>query len=69
MAMVPDLEPHCGSWVIVHRETGEAVMETFNRSTAEKVNQSAFEVVTALQWLDRVNKAGNNPFASIVLRV
>lgn len=50
-----ELEPFCGSWIIVSRATGKPVLETFERSTAEAVNQNAYEVLTAYQWLVRFN--------------
>ena len=53
---VPDLEPHCGSWVIVCRESGSPVLETFNRATAAAINTVKYEVLTALQWLARLNR-------------
>lgn len=52
---IPDLEPHCGSWVAVSRATGLPVLETFERATAERINQAAYEVLTAAQWLARFN--------------
>ena len=52
---IPELEPHCGSWTVISRETGKPVLETFSRSIAEKINQKAYEVLTTLQWLVRVN--------------
>jgi hypothetical protein len=54
---IPTLEPHCGSWVVVSRATGKPVLETFERRTAEAINQSAYEVLTALQWLVRLNRS------------
>lgn len=54
--MIPNLEPHCGSWMIVNRATGNVIFETFERSTAERVNQEHYEVLTALQWLNRINR-------------
>lgn len=54
-AQVPELERHCGSWVVVSRVTGLPVLETFERSTAEAVDQRAYEVLTAAQWLGRFN--------------
>lgn len=54
--LIPDLEPHSGSWVIVSRATGRAVLETFERRTAEAINANRYEVLTALQWLHRVNR-------------
>jgi hypothetical protein len=53
---VPELEQHCGSWVIVNRATGAAVFETFERATAEAVNQDVYEVVTAAHWLARFSQ-------------
>lgn len=54
-AAIPELESHCGSWVIISRATGCPVFETFERRTAESVNQNAYEVLTAQQWLARFN--------------
>lgn len=54
--MIPQLEPHCGSWIVISRATGKAVLETFERRTAEAINQSAYEVLTAAQWLTELNK-------------
>lgn len=58
--MVPGLEHHCGSWIIVSRETGKPVLETFNKGTAAAINQDMYEVLTALQWLCRFNSDPNN---------
>ena len=52
---IPPLEPHCGSWIIVSRATGKPVLETFERRIALAVNQERYEVLTALQWLSRLN--------------
>lgn len=49
--LVPDLEPHCSSWIVVDRRTGKAVLETFNPKIAKAVNQERYEVLTALQYL------------------
>ncbi len=54
---IPPLPRHCGSWVVVRRATGKSVLETFSRSVAERINQAAYEVVTAAEWLGRVNAA------------
>ena len=53
---IPHLEHNCTSWVAVSRETGLPVFETFSASIAGKVNQSAYEVLTTLQWLQRFNR-------------
>jgi len=57
-ASVPELEPHCGSWIVVSRDSGTPVFETFTRSVAERVNQTKYEVLTAAQWLGRLNTRG-----------
>lgn len=53
---VSALDHYSGSWIIVNRATGQAVLETYQQSVAEKVNQSKYEVLTALQYLVRFNK-------------
>lgn len=53
---IPSLEHHCGSWIIVSRFSGKPVCETFERNVAERINQSSYEVLTANQWLQRLNK-------------
>jgi hypothetical protein len=53
---IPDLESHCGSWIIIDRTTGKPVLETFERRIAEAINQERYEVLTALQWLVSLNK-------------
>ena len=52
---IPNLEPHCGSWIVSDRATGIAVLETFQRSVAEKINQDRYTVKTALQHLVELN--------------
>lgn len=47
----PELEHHCGSWIIVSRETGVAVLETFQKSVAEKINTVKYDILTTLQYL------------------
>jgi len=54
---IPALDHYSGSWIIVSRDTGESVMETYQQSVAEKVNQSKYEVLTALQYLVMFNQS------------
>lgn len=56
MTRAPELEPHCGSWIVVCRSTGAPVLETFSRSIADKVNRARYDVQTAAQWLASLNK-------------
>lgn len=46
----------CNSWIIVERDTGRAVLETWRASVVAKVNTARYEVLTAHAWLVRLNK-------------
>lgn len=52
---IPNLPHSCGSWVVVNTETGKAVVEIFERSTAECVNFKKYHLVTTLEWLQSFN--------------
>jgi hypothetical protein len=56
MSNVPELPRKCGSWVIVRKSDGESVCETFSRKFAEAVNQERYDVLTAADYLGRLNK-------------
>ena len=56
MQDVPELEHHCGSWVVVSRATGKAVIEIFERRNAERLNFDKYELQTATQWLANLNR-------------
>jgi hypothetical protein len=50
----PKLEPRCGSWVIVSRNTRDAVREVWDKALADRIadrESDRFEVLTAGQWL------------------
>ena len=51
----PALPSGCGSWIVVRKGTLEAVYETWSRSVAEKVNADRYTVLTALDYLQRLN--------------
>jgi hypothetical protein len=51
---IPELEPHCGSWVCTTPAGGHP-METFTRDTAEILSGAGWRVETAAQYLGRVN--------------
>jgi hypothetical protein len=53
---IPCLESDCGSWIVVSRDTGEPIMETFSQRVAEAIDQNKYEVLTARQWLVRFNR-------------
>lgn len=54
----PELLPvHSGkSWVIVDKETGKALFETFEKKTADAVNRKKYRVVPILEYLQSQNK-------------
>ena len=56
MSTVPDLPPNCNSWIVRDRKTGRAVHETWQREVAESINQEKYEVVTALEHLQSLNR-------------
>jgi len=59
----PELEPHCGSWIVTRTATGEAVLETWSRKVADAINRDRYTVQTAAQYLGALNRkireAGN----------
>lgn len=44
------------SWVVVRKATGEAVLETYCRSIAEKINQKVYSVIPVLEYLYSINE-------------
>lgn len=52
--MIPPLEPHCGSWIII--DDDKPIMETFSARTALKMENMGYTVMTALEWLCYFNK-------------
>ena len=57
---IPELEPHCGSWVVTRRDTGEVIGEFFHRPNVEKCNPDRVTIETALQYLVRINRGIKN---------
>ena len=45
------------SWIIVDKQTGEAVMETFEQATADAINRDKFDVLPALEYLQQLNRS------------
>lgn len=44
------------SWVIISKDTGQAIMETFSKATADRVNRAKYEVIPILAWLQSLNE-------------
>lgn len=49
--------PSCNSWIIVSRDTGKPVWETYSDKLASAVNMEKYEILTAYQWLVRLNQS------------
>lgn len=49
------------SWIIVRRDDGKAVLETFSNRVASAINLERYEVLPALEYLGRFNRAIQNP--------
>lgn len=45
------------SWVIVDRETGRAVLETFNFELCQFINLERYKVVPILYYLQSLNRS------------
>ncbi|MEJ7644249.1 MAG: hypothetical protein WKF87_06620 [Chryseolinea sp.] len=48
------------SWVIVHKETGVAVLETYSHTITLQINTDKFSVIPILQYLQDLNKRIKN---------
>ena len=47
--------PRSNSWIVVSKQTGKPVMETFSKKVADSINLANYEVWTAYDWLRRFN--------------
>lgn len=45
------------SWIIRHKDTKEAVLETWNESVAKAINTDKYEAITAYQYLVELNQS------------
>ncbi len=58
MSNFPELPRHCGSWVIIERQTGALVCETFDRESAIFAALSdTYAVHTVVDYLGYYNFA------------
>lgn len=49
-----------GSWVIVNRITGEAILETFSEEVTKAINTKKYQVLTAYDYLCQLNSKGKS---------
>ncbi len=54
----------CNSWIAVSIETGKPVLETWNTQVAARIDREKYEVLTALEWLHRLNREVKEPVCS-----
>lgn len=64
------ISPKDGSWVVISKETGKAVLETFDFKVAKAINLQKYKVVPILAYLQDFNskvkgKALKNPSGKI----
>lgn len=45
------------SWVIVDKQTGAPLFETFQASIIPKINRDKFDVLPALEYLQQLNRS------------
>lgn len=45
------------SWVIVNKETGVAVFETYQESVTLKLNTAKYEAIPVLNYLQQLNRS------------
>ncbi len=64
VGIIPELEPHCGSWIITSDDDSLA-RETFSRSTAEQAALAGWNVETAAQYLARINYLSRRRFHGV----
>ena len=57
MQTIPELEPHCGSWIVIRKSDGAAVCELFSRQLVERVNRDKFAILTTAQYLGAFNRS------------
>lgn len=44
------------SWVIKNKQTGEVIMETFNKTVVDALNVEKYEAIPILEYLQSLNK-------------
>lgn len=44
------------SWVVVSKATGQAVLETFEKKTADAINRDKYDVIPVQQYLASLNR-------------
>lgn len=52
---VPDLPPHCGSWIVTRRSSGEVIGEFYDRANVAHFNPATCLIETADRYLGRIN--------------
>lgn len=45
------------SWVIVNKQTGQSIFETFNEKIAKAINTEKYLAIPILEYLQNLNKS------------
>ena len=45
----------CNSWIVIDRQTGQAVAELFSAKLAQSVRRDRFDVLCAYEYLTKLN--------------
>lgn len=53
---IPELEPHCGSWMAVRKADGSPIGEFYERESLVRFNPATVEIKTAAQYLGELNR-------------
>lgn len=56
MNHIPELEHHCGSWVITRKSDGRVVGEFFDRENVSMFDPEKVLIETAAAYLARINE-------------
>lgn len=55
-----------GSWVIVRKSDGKAIVEIFDKSKLKKLNTSSYEAIPIQKYLGSLNKKRENPMSRFI---
>lgn len=55
-----------GSWIIVRKSDGKAIVEIFDKSKLKKLNTSSYEAIPIQEYLGSLNKKRENPMSRFI---
>lgn len=54
--MIPNLPPHCNSWIVTRKADGQVIGEFYNRKNIERFNPEKVLIQTADVYLASLNQ-------------